>query len=222
MSVSVRLFDCLLHAPDSPAELFIVEGESAAEAVCAIRSPRLQAVLPLQGKPMNALRVSPGRLRSSPWLSELTQALGESPGTALPFSKLRFQRVLLLLDPDADGIHAGALLQIFFHQCMRTLVEDGRVEIVHAPWGEIRQRGHEPLLSFHAAEFQQQCRALEIRGEAAERIRHRGLGTITPAILERTCVNPATRRSRVLSIADTEQAVSVFGTERPIGSIKAQ
>jgi DNA gyrase subunit B len=213
-----RIFDSQSHAPESPAELFIVEGESAAEAVCAIRNPRLQAVLPLQGKPMNALRASPGRLRTSLWLTGLTQVLGDAPGTALPLGTLRFQRVLLLLDPDADGIHAGALLQIFFYQCMRTLLEDGVVEIVHAPWGEIRRRGHEPLLSFHAEEFQRQCRALAIRGEPGEKIRHRGLGTITPAILEHTCVNPLTRRSRVLSVSDAEQAAAVFGASPSIAS----
>jgi DNA gyrase subunit B len=211
-----KYFDSLRHAPQATAELFIVEGDSAAEAVCAVRNPQLQAVLPLQGKPMNALRVSPGRLQSNPWLTGLTKVLGDSPGTALPFGELRFRRVLLLLDPDADGIHAGALMQIFFYHCMRSLLETGVVEIVHAPWGEIRRPGVEPLLSFHAAQYQQQCRSLGPRGEqVAERIRHRGLGTITPAILEHTCINPATRVSRVLSVADAEAAAAVFAAASP-------
>jgi DNA gyrase/topoisomerase IV subunit B len=121
-------FDSQWHAPQAEAELFIVEGDSAAAAVCAVRNPMLQAVLPLQGKPMNAIRASPGRLLSSPWLMSLTAVLGNAPGTALPLGELRY----------------------------------------------------------------------------------RALGTITPAILERVCVNPATRRSRVLSVADAEMAVKVF------------
>jgi DNA gyrase subunit B/topoisomerase-4 subunit B len=208
---NAKFFDSLQHAPLVPAELFIVEGDSAAQAVCAVRNPALQAVLPLPGKPMNAMRASPGRLASSPWLMTLTVVLGSAPGTALPLGELRYRRVLLLSDPDADGIHISALLQIFFYHCMRPLLEARQIEIIHAPWGEIRRPGATPLLSFHAAQFAQQSR--ELSGADAgrvQRVRYRGLGTITPAILERECINPATRKSHVLSVADAELAVKVF------------
>jgi DNA gyrase subunit B/topoisomerase-4 subunit B len=200
----VNFADSLQHAPLAPADLFIVEGESAAKAVCAVRDPHLQAVLPLQGKPVNAMRAARGKLRASPWLS--------APGTALPLGDLRYERVILLLDPYADGIHAGALIQIFFPECMRTLLEQGLVEIVHAPWGEVRLANSEARVAYHELEFQQLCRELTSdHGKRGDRIRHRGLGTITPAILERTCVNRRTRRARVLSVADAEKAAAVFG-----------
>ena len=204
--------DSLRHQPEAPAELFVVEGDSAANAVCAVRDPQLQAVMPLQGKPMNAMRVSPRRLLTSPWLQGLTQLLGSAPGTALPLGELRYERVILLLDPDADGIHAGALLQIFFYHCMRSLLADGRVAIVHAPWGEFQQPGRAPLLAYSEPEFQTLGRAQTADGKSTgHRIRHRGLGTITPAILGQTCVDPATRRMHVLSLADVEHAVRLFG-----------
>ena len=207
--------DSLQHAPLARAELFIVEGESAAQAVCAVRDPRLQAVLPLQGKPVNAMRASRGRVRASPWLSALTGVLGTAPGTALPLGDLRYERIILLLDPDADGIHAGALVQIFFLECMRSLLQQGLVEIVHAPWGEVRMPDRESRIAYHEAAFQQLCRDLRADGgKSGDRIRHRGLATITPAILERTCVNRATRRSRVLTVADAEKAAEVFGRSR--------
>jgi DNA gyrase subunit B len=211
--INAKLFDSLQHAPAAPAEIFIVEGDSAAQAVCAVRDPQLQAVLPLQGKPMNALRASPGRLAVSPWLRSLTTALGSAPGTALPLGELRYSRVLLLADPDADGIHVSALLQIFFLNCMPRLLDAGQIEIVHAPWGEIRRPGAAPQLAFDAAEYQRQCRIAEEAGVA--RIRYRGLGSITPTILACTCVDPSTRQSRVLSLADAEQAGAVFGGTMP-------
>ena len=131
-NLRTKLFDCLHHAPEVDAELFIVEGDSAAEAVCAVRDVGFQAVLPIQGKPVNALRASRRRILASPWLTALTAALGNSAGTALPLGDLLYRRVLLLLDPDADGIHTGALLQIFLHQYMRPLFERGQIEIVQA------------------------------------------------------------------------------------------
>ena len=49
-----KLDDCT--ACGSAAELFVVEGDSAAAAVARVRDPRSQAVLPMQGKPLNAVR----------------------------------------------------------------------------------------------------------------------------------------------------------------------
>ena len=153
--------DSLDHCPEGDAELFLVEGESAGQAIAAIRDPRHQAVMALQGKPLNALKANPRRLSHSPAFAALTSVLGEAPGTALPLGDLRYRRLMLLMDPDADGIHCSALLQIFFHHCMRPLLESGHIEIVHAPWGELRRPGAPPLLSFSAAEFQQHCRIID-------------------------------------------------------------
>ncbi|MCU0760912.1 MAG: toprim domain-containing protein [Steroidobacteraceae bacterium] len=206
--------DSLEHAPGAPAELIIVEGDAAADAVCAVRDPRLQAVLAMQGKPVNARRAPRGRVARSPWLAQIATLLGDAPGTALPLGELRYARVVILMDPDADGIHAGALLQIFFHECMPVLLEQRRILVVHPPWAEIRRPGAPPLLSFHELEFREQCRQLDQEGAAFERIRHRGLGTITPELLRRCCVDPATRRARAIGIEDAAMAVEVFAGGR--------
>jgi DNA gyrase subunit B len=204
--------DCLRHAPSAAAELFIVEGDSAADAVIAVRDAALQAVLALQGKPMNALRASPGRLGRSPWLAGLVSVLGSAPGTALPLGELRYERIVILMDPDADGIHAGALLQIFFLRTMRPLLEAGTVQIVHAPWSEIRGRSGDVQLAWHERQFQQQVQALGDAGLAGSSIvRHRGLGSLSPALLARTCIDPTTRRATTLGVGDAEDAARVFG-----------
>lgn len=209
-SGSLLFLDSLFHAPERDSELFLVEGESAGQAVAALRDPRSQAVLSLQGKPLNALKASPRRVRTSRAFAALTAVLGDAPGTSLPLGQLRYRRVLLLMDPDADGIHTAALVQLFLLRCMPSLIEQGFVWIIHAPWGEIRRPGHDPLVSFDAMEYRHQCRAVE--GEPGVlRIRHRGLGSITPEVLARCCIDPATRRARALSPADVREAARVFG-----------
>ena len=210
-----KLFDCAQHAPEVPAELFIVEGDSAADAVTALRNPQFQSVLPIQGKPTNALKASSRRILRSPWFGTLIGTLGIAAGTALPLADLRYRRVLLLLDPDADGIHCAALLQMFFFRFMRRLIEDGQIEIVHAPWGELRPPQGIPLLAYHEAEFQALCRQADARGESrAVRVRHRGLATITPALLAQTCIDPRTRNAHVLTVADVELAIAIFNGRR--------
>jgi DNA gyrase subunit B len=51
-----------LYERGDDSELFVVEGDSAARALSQVRSPRTQAVLPMQGKPMNETKK--GRRRS--------------------------------------------------------------------------------------------------------------------------------------------------------------
>ena len=51
-----KLDDCTTCGPGSGAELFVVEGDSAAASVVRVRDPRHQAVLPMPGKPLNAAR----------------------------------------------------------------------------------------------------------------------------------------------------------------------
>lgn len=48
--------DCALHGRTSGAELFIVEGDSAAGAVANLHNAQTQVVLPMRGKPLNVLR----------------------------------------------------------------------------------------------------------------------------------------------------------------------
>jgi len=223
----IKLHDCTLHGPGSGAELFIVEGDSACAAVAAVRDPHRQAVLPLQGKPLNAVRARPARVAADPFLGALARALGlaaagptpaprpepESAGCALP-AALRYERVLLLHDPDADGIHIGALLLMFFDRWMPALLDAGCIERVHAPMGEVHGApGTLPAVAFGDAHLRALCdRARTLQGSACVARRYRGLGGISPAVLRATCVDPSTRMTSVLDAGDACHAARVFGT----------
>ena len=78
----VKLEDCQLTGPGSGAELFVTEGDSAALAVSRVRDPRFQAVLPMQGKPLNTLKAGAGKVAANPFFSALTGALGTGWGGA--------------------------------------------------------------------------------------------------------------------------------------------
>lgn len=208
-----RLADCRLHGPESGAELFVVEGDSAAASVLAVRDPQRQAVLPLQGKPLNGARASAARVAADPFLSALAAALGvawDMPGS---LAALRYERVLLLHDPDADGIHIGALLLMHVERRLPGLLDAGRLERVHAPIGEVRGTPHEPpALAFGDAHFRVLCeRARALHGDACVARRYRGLGGIGPAALRASCVDPATRLTTVLGTDDALRAAEVFG-----------
>jgi DNA gyrase subunit B/topoisomerase-4 subunit B len=197
--------------------LFVVEGDSAARAVLRVRDPRLQAVLPMQGKPLNALRASDGKVAANPFLGALTDAIGAGRGAAFDREALRYERIVLLMDPDADGIHAGALLLLFLHRWMPALLERSHVERVHAPVGEVRTADGGVRHARTDQQFQALSAELRASGPAQfEALRYRGLAGLDAGVLAAQCVDRATRRGHILTPGDAQAAMEVFASLREL------
>ena len=214
----VKLDDCVLHGAASDTakapgpELFVVEGESAALAVTRVRDATSQAVLAMQGKPLNAIKATERKLAAHPLFTALTDSLGAGRGTTFDLTKLRYAKVLLLMDPDADGIHCGVLMLMFFHRWMRPLLDAGRVEIVRPPWGEVVPAdGSPPRHACSEDDFQSLADAIRARVPATAR-RYRGLAAIEPQLLLTTCIAPATRRTDRITTAEAAAMIEVFGS----------
>jgi DNA gyrase/topoisomerase IV subunit B len=209
----IRLEDSITHGANSGAELFIVEGDSASGAVTALRDRKLQAVLPMQGKPLNAIKASANKVAEFPLYQALIDALGAGFDVSFDIKRVRYQRIILLFDPDADGIHCSALMQIFFYRWMRPLLEAGAVESVRAPLYEIScGEKFAPVYAFSDDHYLTLCERLreknfkDIRSQ-----RYRGLAGINQPTLAATCVHPATRKTRVVSLTEVELAIQALG-----------
>jgi DNA gyrase subunit B/topoisomerase-4 subunit B len=209
-----KFADCTTHGTGS--ELILVEGDSAQDSVMAVRDERTQAVLPLQGKPLNAWAAARARVEQQVLFRQLADALGLPSPTALPdggMSALRLARLVLLFDPDADGIHIGALVQLYVARWLPALVESGALWLVRAPMFEIVDADgvvHHALTPEHRDRI---VRALAA-GSVAPMVRSlRSLGGFAPETLRRLCVDPATRLARVVTPADIDDVIAVFGRE---------
>lgn len=202
-------------APAAPhSELLIVEGDSAALAAAALRNPQTQAVLPMQGKPMNTLRISRDKLLQNPWFAALITALGAGVGDSFNPQHMRYSNIVLLMDPDADGIHCGALMLMFFYRWLRQPLENGQITLIRPPVGEsINTRTGEVFYAESEPEFIQHCTQLHQTGEAAycNTLKYRGLAGMPHTLLENTCINPQTRRGMVVGLKDAQLAMEVFG-----------
>jgi DNA gyrase subunit B len=207
-----KLEDCAVHGCDSAAELIIVEGDSAAAAVSRVRDPRVQAVLPMQGKPLNAARASRRKLLDHPFFGPLTVALDIGLEAECEPQRSRYERVLVLTDPDADGIHCGFLVLLFFHRWLRPVLDAGLVELVQPPWGEAVVAG-EIVLAFSEPELATVASRARASGGAARRFR--GLAALDAETLSETCVDPATRRTARVTAADVEAMIEVIAAVRP-------
>ncbi len=224
--VNAKLMDCAARGPGSGAELLLVEGDSALASVCAVRNGRTQAVLALQGKPLNAWQASAARVAQHAQYRLLSQALGlpaaGSLGAAAPEpgpSQQRYERVVLLFDPDADGIHIGALMVLYFQRWLPGLIAQQQLWQVHAPMFE--------LVAPDSGEVQQadnplHCQALAARmahdaGGVKPRVQaYRGLGSMAPEVLRSRCVDPLSRRAHRVGAADVQAVVDIFGGGKPL------
>lgn len=206
-----KLDDSAEHGAD--AELFVVEGDSAAAAVARVRDPRRQAVLPMQGKPLNAARAPRRKVIEHPFLGPLGECLGTGLEAGCDPRRSRYGKVLVLTDPDADGIHCGFLVLLFLHRFMRPLLDSGRVALVRPPWGEVVADG-ELTLAFSEPELAATADRFRSRGEISVR-RYRGLAALDADLIRETCVDPATRRTVGVTSVDVAGMIEVVEAIEP-------
>ena len=208
---SNKLHDCRLHGVESGAELFVVEGDSASKSVCRVRDKQYQAVIPMQGKPMNAMKSSKQAVQRYTLFASLVDAIGAGWDDDLDLSRMRFSRIILLFDPDADGIHCGALVSLFFYRWMRPVIESGRLFTIRPPLFEILSpKTGETIYAYGESQYKQICEELQRLQITFESRRYRGLASMNEKALISTCIDPATRNLQTLSTLDAETAIRVF------------
>lgn len=204
---------------EHPSELILVEGESAAKAVIRLRDRSFQAVLPMQGKPLNAWKASRAAVNRNPWMrAAIDSVLGPREGIGndgldehFRRQDVRYDRIVLLFDPDADGIHCGALMLMFFYRWMRPLLDAGQVIAARAPLYEIRSPdGSDVLHAFTDDHYQKLKASLDEKQIAYSGRRYRGLAAMNDGTLIQTCLNVDTRRTVRLGAEDARTAINVF------------
>ena len=127
-----KLVDCTNKSVEG-TELFIVEGDSAGGSAKQARIREKQAILPLKGKILNVQSISLSKTVENTELQNLIQALGCGIGENFQFSKMRYEKIILMTDADVDGSHITTLLITFFYKFMYNTISKGCLYLAMPP-----------------------------------------------------------------------------------------
>ena len=92
------------------------------------RERRTQAILPLRGKVLNTEQASLQKVLANKELQDVVSALGCGVGPDLKVERLRYHKIIFLMDADSDGHHIATLLLTFFYRHLQPLIA-GRLRL---------------------------------------------------------------------------------------------
>lgn len=182
-----KLADCSSNSVDA-TELFLVEGDSAGGSAKQARDRMTQAVLPLRGKVLNTEGTSLKKLMSNQEIKNIVEALGCGIGPTFDINRLRYGKVILLMDADTDGAHISVLVMTLFFRHLRPLIDEGHVYLAKPPLYSVKTKEGSKYAADDA-----ELKKIMRKNPKGEVTRFKGLGEMPPRELWATTMDPASR-----------------------------
>lgn len=152
--------------------LLLVEGLSAASSVAMARDEKRFGILALRGKPINAFSSDEEKFYQNEEIKLLLSAMNIAPGK-YDAKKLRYGKIGILSDSDADGYAIGLLIMCALYKVAPQFIEEGRLYWMRSPLYIVKNGKNE---SYYFTDEEYNKVAGKIKGEVQ---RCKGLGALS-------------------------------------------
>lgn len=185
-------------------ELFITEGDSAANGLVAKRDGKTQAVFPIRGKILSCRKATVDKIYANQEISNIIKALGldiekESGKLIYDAKKLRYNKIILATDADSDGFDIRLLLLNMFWWLCPELVKNGHIYAAVPPLYRITTSKGDYI-------YLKDIDALDkYKAENKGKIilnRMKGLGEMDPSELAHCLIKSSTREVKQIVVDD--------------------
>ena len=123
---------------------------------------------------------------------------------------MRFERLIILCDADADGLHARTLLMLFFCLHYVELVKQQRIFTVFPPLFRVTATDGTTQYARNRVQLQSLELNCQRSGSAVEICYYKGIASIPGDILSATCIKPESRSISVVTQCDGAALLSSF------------
>ena len=189
----------------SECELYITEGDSAANGLVASRNGETQAIFPVRGKIISARKQAIEKIYANQEVSNIVKALGldinKNTGKLIyNIDKLRYGKIIFAADGDPDGQSIKNLLITCFWWLCPDLFMNGHIYVAVPPLFRITTKKNEYIYLKDAAALEEYKG--KHAGEKFQINRAKGLGEQDPEELEYCLLDPNTRNIQQLEVDD--------------------
>lgn len=186
-------------------ELWIVEGDSAAGSCKLARDSKFQAIMPVRGKILNCLKADLSKILNNEIIVDLLRIFGcgiEAKSKYIdnlpPFNlmNLNWGKIIICTDADLDGMQIRCLVLTMIYRLCPTLLKAGKVFIAETPLFEMSY-GKTTEFAYTVEEKEELFAKFEQAGISRNKVkvsRSKGLGENDPDMMNRSTMNPLSRR----------------------------
>ena len=194
----------------SNCEIFICEGDSASSSINAVKNSEFQACFPIRGKILNCQKATPDKVYGNMEIANITKALGldiDKVTGKLIYDpkKLRYNKIIIATDADADGSQISMLLCTVFNWLCPELFTNGHIYRVYGALYKVTFSDKTYKLFQNDADLDKW--KLENPNVKFTLARAKGLGEMTSDETLEQLVDPSTRNLKVLYVENYDRFI---------------